>query len=279
MPRGGRPPYGYRMCVDDCGTRALEPDPATAHVVTRIFASYLNGDGLQTIAAGLTAENIAKPSSHDALRNPHHNGSAWSKGVVRAIIVNPRYVGSPGDAGGQGAYRGLVTADMFDEVQRLLGERGSNTAPERAGSHAFRGVIRCGLCRRLMQGTWNNDTPYYRCRVYRETADENQQDHPANVYLQQSRILRPIQRWLVTEASARPIRDWIHRQLTGPSRRPAKPLWALQRVRLLDSLGPESRTAVFQDLNFRLLYLPDERVIHIRASLLPGAITEGAIPV
>ncbi|NUR59914.1 MAG: hypothetical protein HOV87_14770 [Catenulispora sp.] len=279
MPRGGRPPYGYMLWTGESGVRALKPDPATAHVVSRIFTNYANGDGLQTIAACLTSENVPKPSNHDRLRNPHHNGSAWSKGVVRAIIVNPRYLGSRGDREGQGAYPGLVSAEMFDEVQRLLSERGPVVQPERAGAHVFRGLIRCALCRRLMQGTWNNDAPYYRCRVYRETADAEQQDHPANVYLQQSRILRPIQRWLVAESSARPVRDWIHRQVTGPSRRPPKPLWALQRVRLLDSLGPESRAAVFQDLDFRVLYQPHDRAILIRASLLPGSISEGVIQV
>ena len=102
---GGRPPYGYRLV--DAGAHpnpakarlgvrlhALEPDPATAPVVVRIYRMFLDGHGYLAIAERLTAEQIPPPSGHDRTRNPHRLGVAWSKSAVRAILQNPRYTGS-----------------------------------------------------------------------------------------------------------------------------------------------------------------------------------------
>jgi DNA invertase Pin-like site-specific DNA recombinase len=99
---GGRPPYGYRLA--DAGPHPnpakarlgarlhkLEPDPATAPVVKRLFALFLEGYGYLAIAELLTSEAIPSPSGYDPDRNPHRDGRAWSKSAVRAILTNPRY--------------------------------------------------------------------------------------------------------------------------------------------------------------------------------------------
>ncbi|MGW5465691.1 recombinase family protein [Streptomyces sp. NPDC003996] len=71
----------------------LEPDPAAAPVVQRIFRLYVDGMSYSAIAAQLTREGIPCPSAHDATRNPHRNKTAWQQGAVRAILLNPRYTG------------------------------------------------------------------------------------------------------------------------------------------------------------------------------------------
>ncbi|HDH27385.1 MAG TPA: recombinase family protein, partial [Actinobacteria bacterium] len=103
---GGRPPYGYQLA--DAGPHPnpakaaagqelhrLELDPTVAPVVQRIFAEFLAGRGLYTIAEGLTADGILSPSAHDPARNRHRASSrgVWSKSAVRAILRNPRYTG------------------------------------------------------------------------------------------------------------------------------------------------------------------------------------------
>src|SRR5262249_8316901 len=66
---GGRPPYGYRLAdagphpnpakaADGRRLHRLEPDPAAAPVVERIFAEYLAGRGIYAIAEGLTRDGI-----------------------------------------------------------------------------------------------------------------------------------------------------------------------------------------------------------------------------
>ncbi len=101
---GGRPPYGYRIA--DAGPHTnpskaasgarlhqLAPDPETAPVVRRIFDMYLAGAGYKQIAAVLTNEGIPSPSAHDPKRNSHRPGHSWAMSAVRAILINPRYLG------------------------------------------------------------------------------------------------------------------------------------------------------------------------------------------
>ena len=89
----GRLPYGYRLIetVTDEPGPLLQPDAVTAPVVRRIFSDYAEGKGLQAIAESLTSDGILCPSAYDRVRNPHFSGVAWSKGTVRAILVNTRY--------------------------------------------------------------------------------------------------------------------------------------------------------------------------------------------
>jgi DNA invertase Pin-like site-specific DNA recombinase len=101
---GGRPPYGY--CIVDAGQHPnpskaasgarlhqLAADPEAAPVVRRIFAMYLAGAGYKQIAAVLTDEGIPSPSAHDPKRNSHRPGHSWAMSAVRAILINPRYLG------------------------------------------------------------------------------------------------------------------------------------------------------------------------------------------
>jgi site-specific DNA recombinase len=101
---GGRPPYGYRLA--DAGVHPnpgkaamggrlhrLEPDPAVAPVVARIFREYLRGAGLFAIAERLTRDGIPSPSAHDPARNRHRDGRGWAKSAVRAILADPGYTG------------------------------------------------------------------------------------------------------------------------------------------------------------------------------------------
>ncbi|WP_232533718.1 recombinase family protein [Plantactinospora sp. KBS50] len=99
---GGRPPYGYRLAdagphpnpgkaADGRRLHKLEPDPATAPVVRRIFAMYLANNGYFAIAEALTRDGIPSPSAADPARNPHRTGQGWAKSAVKNILSNPRY--------------------------------------------------------------------------------------------------------------------------------------------------------------------------------------------
>jgi hypothetical protein len=47
-----------------------------------------------------------------------------------------------------------------------------------------------------MEGTWNNDRPYYRCRFPEEYALANRLVHPRSVYLREDALTGPLDRWL-----------------------------------------------------------------------------------
>lgn len=184
----------------------------------RIFAEYLSGRGLKAIAEGLTSDDIPSPSAYDPKRNSHRCGIAWSYGAVRAILDNPRYTGrqvwnkqpkseqlidvndvalghatkqtwnEPGKWiwSKQTVDEPLIDTGTFEQVQALHRAKGSadERTPRRTPrAYALRGVVRCGICGRKMQGSWNNGKPHYRCTFLDQYAAKNKISHPSSVYL------------------------------------------------------------------------------------------------
>jgi site-specific DNA recombinase len=97
---GGRPPYGYRLgdagphpnkAHAAWGRRAhrLEPDPATAPVVSWMFAQRLAGHSAARITRALNDAGVPCPSAADPGRNPHRAGAGWTLRTVAAILANP----------------------------------------------------------------------------------------------------------------------------------------------------------------------------------------------
>jgi hypothetical protein len=57
-------------------------------------------------------------------------------------------------------------------------------------------VLFCGYCERRMQGNWNNDQAYYRCRFPAEYALANRVDRPKIVYLREAEITEEVDDWI-----------------------------------------------------------------------------------
>lgn len=210
----------------------LVPDPVTSHVVRRIFADFLAGLGLRAIAEMLTRDGIPSPSAYDRRRNPHRSGLAWSKNAIRAILKNPRYTGRQvwnkqrkdevlldvhdvalGYTTKQRwndkdqwvvseriVHEPLVSEEDFERVQRLLEVKGRRAVVRRPRStgrvYPLRSRLHCGLCSRRMQGSWNNQEPYYRCTFPNEYAAANHVTHPRSVYLREADVLPVLDGWL-----------------------------------------------------------------------------------
>jgi site-specific DNA recombinase len=240
---GGRPPYGYRLAdtgphpnpgkaADGKRLHQLEPDPATAPVVRRIFDEYLDGIGIFAIAEGLTRDHVPCPSAHDRDRNSHRSGTAWSKSAIRAILGNPRYTGRQvwnkqrkhealidvddvalghhtklrwNDTDDwiysqQPAHEPLIDEDTFNRAREIAASR-AHSAPTKTRTrvqhrYVLRGLIYCGICHRRMQGQQSRHQLYYRCRYPQEYALANTVEHPANVYLPEHGILPRLDDWL-----------------------------------------------------------------------------------
>jgi site-specific DNA recombinase len=198
---------------------ALAIDESAADAVRRIFAEFLAGHGIYAIAERLTADGIPCPSAHDPGRNRHRCGLAWSKSAVRAILMNPRYTGRQvwnrqrkdevlidvHDVA-QGhmtkmrwndeeqwifseeiVHPPIIDDETFQQAQRLLAAKNARKTNRRPRStprpYVLRGLLFCGICRRRMQGSWNNDQPYYRCTFPNEYAHAKHIQHPRAVYL------------------------------------------------------------------------------------------------
>jgi site-specific DNA recombinase len=239
---GGRPPYGYRLADGGphptpgkaaLGIRIhrLDPDPATAPVVVRVFEEYVSGRGLFAIADGLTRDGILSPSAYDRARNSHRRGEGWSKSAVRAILINPRYTGvevwgrqrrdevlldvedvaaghrtrmrwNDQDAWVRSpelAHRPLISSELFEaaQAQRVANARSTIRKPRPTSrSYLLRGLLRCGLCERRMQGNWNHEEAYYRCRYPSEYALPSRLRHPRSVYVREAHVVPALDSWI-----------------------------------------------------------------------------------
>ena len=198
----------------------------------RVNTEYLAGRGMFSIAEGLTRDGIASPSAHDPDRNRHRSGAAWSKGAIRVILSNPRYTGrqvwnkqrkdevlidvedvalghetkmrwNTRDKwvwSAEQVHEPLVDTETFEHAQQILAAHGTGrtTRERHRVSHPYvlRGLLHCGCCTRRMQGQWNRDQAYYRCRYPQEYALANTVEHPRNVYLAERDILPALDNWL-----------------------------------------------------------------------------------
>ena len=190
----GGPHPNPAKAADGRRLHVLEPGPVTAPIVRRIFAQYLAGTGLFTIAEGLTRDGVLSPSAADWARNRHRSTTAWSKGAVRVILTNPRFTGRQvwnkqrkdevlidiedvalgrrvayaleraagvgvvdrGGASTLGGRRGLRSRARDHRRSWCEPyETGPGAGPERP--YVLRGLVHCGVCLRKMQSQWTRN--------------------------------------------------------------------------------------------------------------------------
>ncbi len=67
-----------------------------------------------------------------------------------------------------------------------------------------------------MQGQWNHDEAYYRCRCPQEYALANTIDHLRNVYLAERDVLPQLDDWLAQAFAAKRIETTINQLYEAP---------------------------------------------------------------
>ena len=97
-------PFGYCMVNGKYALNAPE-----AEAVRKIFADYINGKSLKTIAAEMTIPYII-------------GKSAWNKNMVCRVIENEKYIGESG-------YPPIITAEDFEQAARIKAERNTYRKP------------------------------------------------------------------------------------------------------------------------------------------------------
>jgi site-specific DNA recombinase len=267
---GGRPNYGYRLIDTDlphpnrakaaAGTRlrTLEPDPDTAPVVQRIFEMYDSGIGYRSIAQRLESEGIPSPGEVGPVRHPRSAG-VWGGSAVRAILINPRYLGRQ-VAGRQRrkdellnaadpalgtisrqhwqdpdswswsdepSWPPIIAADLFERVnKRITNTHGNNRRRPRAepGRYLLAGAIRCGHCGKSMFGATMKNKPYYRCTATRpDYATPSVPGHPPTYAVREERILAVVDRWLGTFADPQHIEATVQSIIKADEHAEAEP--------------------------------------------------------
>ena len=223
-PNPGKAAIGQRLHV-------LVPDPTAAPNVQRIFDDFIAGKGLYAIAEGLTSEGVLSPSAHDPKRNRHRtsSGGAWSKHAVKVILENARYTGrqvwnkqrrdevlidvDDVALGHESKMRWnnesewvwsqdlthepLVSDEAFDAARAIFqsGQRAAVRKTKTRHPYMLSGLMRCGLCGRKMQASWNNKRAYYRCKFPSEYAVAEEK-HPKTVYVREDAVLPGLDNWI-----------------------------------------------------------------------------------
>ena len=98
-------PFGYCMVNGRYALNAPEAD-----AVRKIFADYIGGKSLKTIAAEMTIPYIM-------------GKSAWNKNMVCRVLENQKYIGENG-------YPQIITSEDFDLAARIKSERNTYRKPD-----------------------------------------------------------------------------------------------------------------------------------------------------
>jgi DNA invertase Pin-like site-specific DNA recombinase len=162
----GRIPFGYKRLWANGKTTAQVPEPREAAIVRELFDRVQQGHSFRA---------IAKDFEMRGFRND--KGGPFSAAHLRALVVNPTYIGlrvhDPKRKGRavsatastvKGNWPPLVPEQTFHAVQHII------TAPERKtcrpgrGIHLLSMIARCGVCDGpLAARTGKNRQPEYTC--------------------------------------------------------------------------------------------------------------------
>ena len=97
-------PFGYCMVNGKYALNAPE-----AEAVRKIFADYISGKSLKTIA--------------DEMQIPYNMGKAlWNKNMVCRVLENKKYIGENG-------YPKIITVEDFKQAARIKAERNTYRKP------------------------------------------------------------------------------------------------------------------------------------------------------
>ncbi|MEX5636355.1 zinc ribbon domain-containing protein [Parafrankia sp. FMc2] len=95
----------------------------------------------------------------------------------------------------------LIDDETFAQVQARLAAKkldpsGPREPKRTRHPYQLRGRMRCGICQRRMQGSWNNGKAHYRCVYPDQYALANHVEHPRSVYVREELIVPHLDRWL-----------------------------------------------------------------------------------
>jgi DNA invertase Pin-like site-specific DNA recombinase len=296
---GGRPPYGYRLADAGphpnkvhaaWGRRAhkLEPDPATAPVVTWMFAQRLAGHSSARISRALNDAGVPCPSAADPGRNRHRTGAGWTLRTVAAILSNPRYTGrqvwnrQPSEPvlvdpenttlghkqvqrwnlpegwviSKRPAHPALVSEADFIAAQDVAVPGGP--AGPAARRYLLAGLLACGRCGRRLESAWSNGRPAYRCRHGHTSAARPSPGRPRNTYVREDQILPHLAALAILLAADSTASDASAVKITAPA----------ETAELIDQLRAAGTV---------LTYDPDTRIIRANGHVYV-AVTVGSKP-
>ncbi|MCY4528207.1 MAG: recombinase family protein [Chloroflexi bacterium] len=196
----------------------LEPDPATAPVMERIFTMAESGRGILDITQTLNSEGIANPT-----------GRLWSKNGVHIILRNEAYVGTLlwGVAGKdkaepvrvEKAFPGIVSKAQFKRVNRRLRSRAPRrTHPRRVGStYLLSGLVRCRTCNGALSGqdAKSGRYAYYVCQSIMKRGRDACETPRLNARSFEEMVVSKLRDNVLTESNIRELVNLVDEEMDG----------------------------------------------------------------
>ncbi len=150
-------PFGY---VNNVKTRNIEPDVVKAKIIVRAFEEFAKGNhGLISLAEFLSELGICQS-----------NGTPLAKASVFRILRNKAYIGltKHHDEYFPGSFAPILSADLFEAVQKRLAERGKPRKTKVGHNFPFTGLFECAECKSMITAQWATNRfgtkyRYYRC--------------------------------------------------------------------------------------------------------------------
>ncbi|MCL2023320.1 MAG: recombinase family protein [Oscillospiraceae bacterium] len=173
---GTNAPYGYMKDPEQKGHLLI--DPVSSEYVKMIFARYLAGTPLKTIATQLTIEKIPTPAQYAKINNPKLRfDGVWNDKTVRFMLKNEVYIGHTVQNKRkkvnyklnkqvelptnqwikvENTHEPIMSLEKFQVVQDILAKR--SFTPNKGQPHLLTGFITCGHC----------NTPYTYARQHKK---------------------------------------------------------------------------------------------------------------
>ena len=151
-------PFGY---VNNPRTRNIEPDVVKAKVIVRAYHEYAKGTyTLVSMAQFLAEHGVAQRA-----------GTPLAKASVKRLLSNRAYLGFTKhyDEYFPGSFAPILSATLFEAVQKRLGERAHPRHLKHSHNFPFAGLFRCGECSSMITAQWTTGKCGGRYRYYRCT--------------------------------------------------------------------------------------------------------------
>lgn len=158
-----RAPIGYLNVPGQDGKKRLQPDPASAAGVLRLFETYDSGN--------VSLAELVPLSREIGLQG----GEGLTRAGIHRVLRTSVYCGEYewGGQTHQGVHTPIVSRELWQRVQERLA--GRYTAKLRTAKHdfAFSGLIKCGHCGCALVGDIKKGKyVYYRCTGYKQKCGE-----------------------------------------------------------------------------------------------------------
>jgi len=191
----GVPPLGYKL-VGSQGHKIPVIDEEKAPLIRKMFELYATGN--------YSLEKLVEVMWKEGLRTKR--GNKLCKSRMASLLSHPFYYGKIRWNGKlyDGKHQPLISKELFDRVQKVL--NGKATPKYRKHFWLFKGLIRCGACKRFITWEKHKGIIYGHCSQYRKCSQKT--------WVKENEIEGQILEAFGTlEIKNKRLMEWVHKAL------------------------------------------------------------------